>query len=142
MNKKTLLPALLFAACFGTQALAGVPRTPAPADASVAIISPQDGEVVTSPFKVVFAVIGMSLAPAGDPRPNSGHHHLIIDAQLPALDQPLPADTQHLHFGKAQTETEVTLPPGQHTLQLILGDANHIPHDPPVISPQITITVR
>ncbi|MEZ5563071.1 MAG: DUF4399 domain-containing protein [Gammaproteobacteria bacterium] len=142
MYKNRLLPALLFAASVATNALAEVPRTKAPADASVAIISPQDGDVVTSPFKVVFAVTGMSLAPAGDPRPDSGHHHLIIDAPLPNLDQPLPADERHLHFGKAQTETEVTLAPGQHTLQLILGDANHIPHEPPVISPQITITVR
>ena len=142
MKKKRLLPALLFAACIGANALAGIPRTPAPADASVAILSPQDGETVTSPFKVVFAITGMSLAPAGDPQPNSGHHHLIIDAPLPNLDQPLPADARHLHFGKAQTETEVTLVPGQHTLQLMLGDANHIPHEPPVISKQITITVR
>lgn len=143
MKQKLLLPALLVAVCIGATARAELPRTPSPADASVSIVSPQDGEVVTSPFKVVFAVHGMSLAPAGDAKPDSGHHHLLIDVRVPTgLDAPLPADSQHLHFGKAQTETEVTLAPGQHTLQLILGDANHIPHEPPVISKQITITVR
>ena len=106
-------------------------------------MSPLDGEVVTSPLKVVFAIHGMTLAPAGGAEPNSGHHHLLIDTPVPTdLSKPLPADSQHLHFGKAQTETEVTLAPGQHTLQLILGDANHIPHEPQVISKQITITVR
>lgn len=142
MKQKRLLPALLFAACIGTSAHADLPRTPAPADASVAILSPHDGDVVTSPLKVAFGVQGMTIAPAGDALPNSGHHHLLIDTPLPDLNQPLPADTQHLHFGKAQTETEVMLAPGPHTLQLILGDANHIPHEPPVISQQITITVR
>lgn len=143
MKLKLFLPALLVAACIGATAQAELPRTPSPADASVAIVSPHDGEVVTSPFKVVFAVHGMTLAPAGGTEPNSGHHHLLIDVPVPTdLGTPLPADSQHLHFGKAQTETEVTLAPGQHTLQLILGDANHIPHEPPVISKQISITVR
>lgn len=143
MKQKTMLPALLLAASIAVTAQAGLPRTPSPADASVAIVSPQDGDVVASPVKVVFLINGMTLAPAGDARPDSGHHHLLIDAPVPTdLDKPLPADGQHLHFGKAQTETEVTLAPGQHTLQLIPGDANHIPHEPPVISKQITITVR
>lgn len=143
MKQIRMLPALLLAACVATTAQAELPRTPSPADASVAIVSPQDGDVVASPVKVVFLINGMTLAPAGDARPDSGHHHLLIDAPVPTdLDKPLPADGQHLHFGKAQTETEVTLAPGQHTLQLILGDANHIPHEPPVISKQITITVR
>ncbi len=143
MKLTALIPALLLAAFIGTTAQAEIPRTPSPADASVAIVSPLDGEAVTSPFNVVFAVHGMTLAPAGGSEPNSGHHHLLIDTPVPTdLSKPLPADSQHLHFGKAQTETEVTLAPGRHTLQLILGDANHIPHEPPVISKQITITVR
>jgi len=143
MKQTALIPALLLAALIGTTAQAEIPRTPSPADASVAIVSPLDGEVVTSPLKVVFAIHGMTLAPAGGAEPNSGHHHLLIDTPVPTdLSKPLPADSQHLHFGKAQTETEVTLAPGRHTLQLILGDANHIPHEPPVISKQITITVR
>lgn len=143
MKQTALIPALLLAACIGTTAQAEMPRTPSPADASVTIVSPHDGELVTSPFKVVFAIHGMTLAPAGDAAPDSGHHHLLIDTPVPTdLNKPLPADSQHLHFGKAQAETEVTLAPGQHTLQLILGDANHIPHEPPIISKQITITVR
>ncbi|MCL4720596.1 MAG: DUF4399 domain-containing protein [Gammaproteobacteria bacterium] len=122
---------------------AALPRTPSPAGASVAIVSPADGDVVTSPFRVSFAAEGMSVVPAGDFTPDSGHHHLLIDTGLPAdLSQPLPKDGQHLHFGLGQTETEVTLPPGQHTLQLLLGDGNHVPHDPPVLSAPITITVQ
>ena len=73
---------------------------------------------------------------------NTGHHHLLIDTPLPPLDEPIPADKNHLHFGLGQTETFIDLPPGRHTLQLLMGDANHIPHDPPVMSKQITITVR
>jgi hypothetical protein len=72
----------------------------------------------------------------------TGHHHLIIDAPLPAMDDPIPADDNHKHFGGGQTETTIELPPGEHTLQLLLGDLNHVPHDPPVISDRITITVK
>jgi hypothetical protein len=120
-----------------------MPRTPSPAGAVATITSPRDGETVTSPFKVTMDLQGMTVVPAGDTTPDSGHHHLLIDAGLPAdLAQPLPKDDQHLHFGQGQTETELTLPPGQHTLQLLLGDANHVPHDPPVASAPITITVQ
>lgn len=122
---------------------AAMPRTPSAAGAVASITSPLDGETVTSPFKVVMDLQGMAVVPAGDTTPDSGHHHLLIDAGLPAdLSQPLPKDDQHLHFGQGQTETELTLPPGQHTLQLLLGDANHVPHDPPVASAPITITVQ
>jgi hypothetical protein len=93
--------------------------------------------------KVQFSIEGMDLAPAGTAQPNSGHHHLLIDTGLPAdLSQPVVKGEQHIHYGQAQTEAEVTLAPGQHTLQLLLGDANHVPHDPPVVSEQITITVE
>ncbi|MEZ5565770.1 MAG: DUF4399 domain-containing protein [Gammaproteobacteria bacterium] len=119
-----------------------LPRTPAPAGASVSILSPRNGDEVTSPVKVVFDIQGMVLAPAGDPTPDSGHHHLLIDTPLPDLSQPIPADDQHIHFGKAQTEAEVTLTPGTHTLQLLLGDTHHVPHNPPVMSTPITITVK
>lgn len=121
---------------------ATLPRTPSPAGASVSITSPADGATVKSPVKVTFAIQGMTLAPAGDATPDSGHHHLLIDTGLPALDQPIPTDANHMHFGKAQTEAEIQLPPGQHTLQLLLGDAHHVPHDPPVASEKITITVE
>lgn len=119
-----------------------MPRNPSPEGASVAILSPANRAVVSSPVKVVFDLQGMVLAPADDPTPNSGHHHLLVDVPAPDLGQPLPKDAQHLHFGQAQTEAEITLPPGQHTLQLLLGDSNHVPHNPPVLSVPITITVE
>jgi Domain of unknown function (DUF4399) len=118
-------------------------QTPSPPGAAVYIINPKDGDVLTSPFKVVFGLTGMGVAPAGVEKPNTGHHHLIIDTTMSgdALKAPIPADDQHKHFGGGQTETMVTLPPGQHTLQLVLGDYAHVPHNPPVISKPITITV-
>jgi hypothetical protein len=120
-----------------------LPRVPSPPGAAVTIVSPADGAIVASPVKVVFAVEGMALAPAGDATPNSGHHHLLVDVPIPAdLGAPIIKDAQHLHFGQAQTEAEVELAPGTHTLQLLLGDANHVPHDPPVQSAPITITVQ
>jgi hypothetical protein len=84
----------------------------------------------------------MGVAPAGIDKPNTGHHHLLIDTDLPPLDVPVPNDFNHIHLGNGQTEVRVTLPPGRHTLQLLLADAKHIPHDPPVISKKITIRVR
>ena len=118
-------------------------RTPSPKGAKVFIVSPKNGETVTSPVTVKFGIKGMKLAPAGTKDPNTGHHHLLIDTDPPAdLNLPLPASDKVVHFGKAQTETQVNLPPGKHTLQLILGDANHIPHNPPVESKKITITVK
>lgn len=119
-----------------------VPRTPSPADAKVYFISPKNGETVRGPVTVRFGLSGMGVAPAGTQAGNTGHHHLIVDAPLPVMDQPLPKDATHLHFGKGQTETVLTLTPGKHTLQLVLGDSNHVPHDPPVVSERITITVR
>ena len=118
-------------------------RTPSPAGAKVFIVSPKNGATVTSPVTVTFGIKGMTLAPAGSKDPNTGHHHLLIDTDPPAdLSLPLPAiPDKVVHFGKAQTETTVTLPPGKHTLQLLLADGNHIPHNPPVISKKITITV-
>ena len=117
-------------------------RTPAPAGANVYIISPADGETVSSPVTVKFGLSGMGVAPAGVDKPNTGHHHLLIDTGLPALDTPIPADANHKHFGGGQTETVIELAPGKHTLQLIMGDMNHIPHEPPVSSQSITITVK
>ena len=121
-------------------ALAG--QTPAPEGAKVYIIEPADGATVSSPVKVVFGLSGMGVAPAGTEKENTGHHHLIIDADLPNPDEPIPADEKHLHFGGGQTETMVELPAGTHTLQLLLGDWSHVPHDPPVTSEKITITVE
>jgi hypothetical protein len=121
---------------------APLPRTPAPAGAAVYFLSPADGATVMSPFVVRFGLRGMGVAPAGVQSPNTGHHHLLIDVDSPPPEnQPLPANDQIRHFGSGQTETELTLPPGMHTLQLLLGDALHIPHQPPVRSETITITV-
>jgi hypothetical protein len=110
-------------------------------NAKVYFISPTDGESVSSPFVVRFGLINMGIAPAGMEKVNTGHHHLMVDAPLPPLDQPIPPDFNHLHFGGGQTETQLTLPPGEHTLQLLLADESHLPHDPPIYSKQITVTV-
>jgi len=121
--------------------LAGA-RTPAPPDAELYFITPTDGATVTSPVTVRFGLKGMGVAPAGIQKDATGHHHLLIDTDLPPLDQPVPSDDHHKHFGAGQTETVIDLSPGKHTLQLLLGDFAHIPHEPPVMSPKITITVE
>jgi hypothetical protein len=119
-----------------------LPRSEAPEGASVTILSPKDGDVVSSPVAVQFGLQAMTLAPAGDATPNTGHHHLLVDVPAPDLGQVIPKDAQHLHFGQGQEAAEITLAPGQHTLQLLLGDGNHVPHNPPVLSSPITITVQ
>jgi hypothetical protein len=119
-----------------------LPRTAAPAGAELYIQSPANGAEVSSPFTVRFGLQGMGVAPAGVTAENTGHHHLLIDVEtLPPDNLPLPATDQVRHFGMGQTETELDLPPGEHTLQLVLGDSLHIPHQPPVRSERITITV-
>lgn len=123
-------------------AVAQIKRTPSPKGAEVYIIAPKDGETVTSPVTVKFGLKGMGVAPAGIAFENAGHHHLIIDAELPPADVPIPADATHVHFGKGQTEASVELKPGKHTLQLLLGDQLHMPHDPVVASKKITVTVK
>ena len=134
---------LLAAVTLATPALAATPRTPAPEGASVYLIEPANGASVAGTINVRFGLKGMGVAPAGTDVPATGHHHLLVDvAELPGLDAPLPATDNIRHFGKGQTETELTLPPGQHTLQLLLGDQNHVPHQPPVLSEKITITVK
>ena len=119
-----------------------LPRTASKDGARVFFVSPADGDTVTNPVKVVFGIEGMGVAPAGDATPHTGHHHLLIDTGLPDLGMPIPADDNHVHFGKGQTETEITLSPGEHTLQMLLGDHLHIPHDPPLTSAQITVYVE
>jgi len=115
----------------------------APAGAKVFIVSPADGATVDKTFTVKFGIEGMKLAPAGDATPNTGHHHLLVDVdQQPPADQPLPVTDHILHFGKAQTETTLTLAPGKHTLQLLLGDRFHVPFKPAVESKKITVTVK
>jgi hypothetical protein len=122
--------------------VAAIARKPAPAGAAVYFIEPADGATVTSPVHVVFGLKGIGVAPAGTDRPDAGHHHLLIDVDLPPLDLPIPNDAQHRHFGAGQTETELALPPGKHTLRLLLGDHLHVPFDPPIVSEPVTIEVR
>ncbi len=117
-------------------------RSPAPEGARVYIISPQNGATVSSPVKVIFGLERMGVAPAGVEKAKTGHHHLIIDANLPSVNEPVPSDDNYRHFGGGQTEVTVDLTPGSHTLQLIMGDHNHVPHDPPVVSEKISITVK
>lgn len=118
-------------------------RKPAPAGAMAYIIEPADGARVSSPVRVVFGLKGFGVAPAGVDRNDAGHHHLLVDAGMPAnLALPIPNDDQHRHFGGGQTEVELTLPPGRHTLQMVVGDHLHIPHDPPIASTVVTIEVQ
>ncbi len=112
-------------------------------DAGVYIISPSNGAVVSSPVTVVFGLKGMGVAPAGVDKPGTGHHHLLVNAQsLPVMDQAIPSDEHHRHFGKGQTETTVELAPGTHTLQLVFGDKDHVPVGEHMVSDAITITVK
>jgi len=117
-------------------------RTPSAPGAKVMILEPADGATVTSPITVKFGVEGMELVPAGTDQPNSGHHHLFIDSKLDDPTAPIPSDATHIHYGKAQTEAQIELTPGTHTLQDVFGDKNHVPHDPPVVSDVVTITVE
>ncbi len=137
-RRSLLLAALIVAAAIA------LGETAAPPNAAVYIISPKDGDTVTSPFKVQFGLAGMGVAPAGVDKPNTGHHHLIIDTTLSSeeLKAPIASDAKHVHFGGGQTETTATLPPGRHTLQLVLGDWTHIPFSPPIMSSVITVTVK
>ena len=118
-----------------------IPRTPAVEGARVYIISPVEGATVTSPVTVQFGLSGMGVAPAGVDKVGTGHHHLIIDAPLPPAGLPVPADANHRHFGGGQTEVSIDLSPGTHTLQLLVADHQHVPHDPPLASEIVTITV-
>ena len=116
-------------------------RKPAPADARVYFVGLDDGSVLPPKATIHFGLVNMGVAPAGIDRPNTGHHHLLIDTNLPPLDEPIPNDFNHLHFGAGQTEAIVTLSPGRHTLQLLLGDENHVPHNPPIMSKPIRVYV-
>ena len=148
MNYLTLAVFSVAVSLTGASAFAG--DTPAPEGAQVYFVNLEDGAVVSSPVKVVFGLSGMGVAPAGTEKENTGHHHILINR--PALGEGpdgadelnygLPADDNHKHFGGGQTEVMLDLAPGEHTLQLVLGDLNHVPHDPPVASDVITITVE
>jgi hypothetical protein len=115
--------------------------TPSPPGAKVEFIDLKDGAIISSKTTIHFGLRGMGVAPAGTKKPNTGHYHLLIDTDLPPLDRPIPNDENHLHFGGGQTEVDLSLPPGPHALQLLLSDADHIPHNPPVYSDKIHVTV-
>jgi hypothetical protein len=122
--------------------LAQAEQTPSPPGAEEYIIWPSDGAVIHGgKLWVRMGLRNMGVCPKGVAFPNTGHHHLLIDTDLPALDQEIPSDRNHLHFGAGETDARIELPPGKHTLQLILGDHNHVPHVPPLYSKKITITV-
>ena len=144
MHTRRLAVFFVLSACCapGAATAADLPRSPSPQGVELYLISPQDGENVTSPVTVRFGLRGMGVAPAGLAMEHTGHHHLLIDTGPPALNLPIPADANHVHFGKGQTEAQVTLAPGKHTLQLLLADHLHIPHDPPVMSKPITVIVK
>ena len=141
MRRRETLLALAAALLMPRLALAQ--RTPSPPGAEAYIIWPPDGATIpTGKFWVRMGLRNMGVCPKGVNRANTGHHHLLIDTDLPPLDQPIPSDRNHLHFGAGETEARIELPPGKHTLQLLMGDYNHVPHDPPVYSKKITITVK
>jgi Domain of unknown function (DUF4399) len=119
-------------------------NTPAPSEAEAYIIWPADGQVISGgKLWVRMGLKNMGVAPAGVSTPDTGHHHLLVDVDPPPSDQPIPNDRNHLHFGGGQTEARLTdLPPGEHTLQMIMGDAEHYPHNPPIMSEKITIIVE
>jgi hypothetical protein len=141
MTKILMAAAFLFS-LFALPAMAA--ETPAPDNAYLYIGWPNDGQVIPAgkPFRVWFGLRNMGVAPKGVNFPNTGHHHLLIDTDLPPPDKEIPSDRNHLHFGAGETETMIELPPGKHTLQLIMGDYRHIPHNPPIVSKKITITVK
>ncbi|WP_026145064.1 DUF4399 domain-containing protein [Pseudomonas asplenii] len=140
---RVALATALLGSSFLAVAADGIPRTPAPKGAEVEIVSPKDGATVDKTFTVKFGMKGLELKPAGDATPNSGHHHLLVDQkELPDPSLPIPATEQVIHYGKAQTETQLTLTPGKHTLQLVAGDKIHMQFEPTVASKVITVNVK
>ncbi|MEM9470920.1 MAG: DUF4399 domain-containing protein [Pseudomonadota bacterium] len=142
MNKLIAIASLAATMAVTGAAFSG--ETPAPEGASVYFINIKDGDTLTNPVTIQFGLKGMGVAPAGTEKEHTGHHHLIINESIEGeeLNEPIPADDQHIHFGGGQTEKTLELPAGTHTLQLVLGDWSHIPHNPPVMSEKITVTVK
>ena len=141
-------PAVATLACLGALLAASPPaaaaddRKPMPENAREYIIWPADGQVIQGKFWLRMGLSGAGIAPAGIEKKFTGHHHVLIDVDLPPLDAPIPNDKNHQHFGKGQTEARIELPPGKHTLQLLLGDDSHVPHQPALYSAKITVIVR
>jgi hypothetical protein len=144
MYKFIAVAALVASATWGAADFAVAAGASSPSGAHAYIGYPNDGQVVAAnkPFRVWFGLRYMGVAPKGVKYPNTGHHHLLIDTDLPPMDQEIPSDRNHLHFGAGETETMIQLPPGKHTLQLLMGDDTHVPHNPPVYSKKITVIAR
>ena len=141
MSRRSLLH-MVSAALLAVHPLASNP-TPAPANAEAYIIWPADGAVIDGgKLWVRMGLRNMGVCPKGIERPNCGHHHLLVDVDLPPMDKEIPNDRNHLHFGAGETDARIELPPGKHTLQLLMGDSKHVPFEPPIYSKKITITVR
>lgn len=140
---RTAITAAAFAVALLGAGAALAERTPAPKNADVYIIWPHNGTVISGgKFWLRMGLRNMGVAPKGVVSPDAGHHHLLVDTELPPEGEKIPSDRNHLHFGAGETEARIELPPGKHTLQLLLGDHDHVPHDPPVYSKKITITVK
>lgn len=141
---------VLFAVAIAAAGAAHAGMTPAPEGAEVYFVNLEDGQTVASPVTVVFGLKNMGVAPAGVMNETTGHHHLLLNR--PPLgegqfgeeefDLALPNDENHRHFGGGQTQVTLDLPPGTHTMQLVVGDADHVPHDPPIVSEVISVTVE
>ena len=117
-------------------------RSQRPADALLYLGWPNDGETIRATrFRIWFGLRNIGVAPAGIEKPDTGHHHLIVDTELPPFDEEIPNDPNHRHFGAGQSESIVELSPGVHTLQLLFADQDHVPHDPPLFSRKKTITI-
>jgi hypothetical protein len=144
MTKKIGAAAALALGLAVAGAAGAVDRTPAPEGASIYFVNLKDGATVSSPVTIVFGARGIGVAPAGVEAPKTGHHHLLINMEPTeeTLTSALPADENHRHFGGGQTEATLTLAPGTYTLQLLMADHNHVPHDPPLLSDRITVTVK
>ncbi|HJW54581.1 MAG TPA: DUF4399 domain-containing protein [Burkholderiaceae bacterium] len=140
--RRAIILAALAAAVWQTTPTAFA-RTPSPENAQVYFIWPSDGTVIHGgKFWLRMGLRNMGVAPKGTNVAGTGHHHVLVDTELPPMDEAIPSDRNHLHFGAGETEARIELPPGKHTLQLLLGDQDHIPHDPPIYSKKITIIVR
>jgi hypothetical protein len=141
LTKSHIFAGLIGLSLMGS-AIAG--ETPSPKGAKVCFINIEDGATVSNPVTIQFGLSGMGVAPAGTEKEKTGHHHLIINEKIEGeeLNNPIPSDDKHKHFGGGQTEITVELPKGSHILQLVLGDWSHIPHDPLVMSERITVLVE
>lgn len=133
---------LLVQGAFAAHGQEALTRTPSPEGARIYFIDIADGDEVSSPLIVRFGLSGMGVAPAGTEQEKTGHHHLLIDSEFADYSLPIPSDDTHRHFGGGQTEVSIELAPGPHTLQLVLADYRHVPHEPPVVSERIAITVK